>query len=556
MAVGPKHTPTSVTIFFLCTALIATGVRESSGHDRTRRAARRARAVALAKARALAEDPQAGSTSNLCRLNITLLDAKSAAPVSGLIRITNLTTRKALTLNGEIHRALNWYSVEASTRISVPRTRLKLEVIRGLCTELATVELDVRSKSQAEITIPIKSFIDPGEQGYYSGNTHLHLMKLTHAEADRYLRVVPHSDDLDLVFLSHLRRMPDERDYISNMIVENSFTGGDLQRLSGDGVLFANGEEHRHNFGRGGEGYGHVMLLDLLKLIRPVSIGPGIMRKGTDGLPLRKGIQEARADGATVIWCHNTLGFEDIPNWMDGLLHAQNIFDGGNHGSYKDSFYRYLNLGLRVPFSTGTDWFIYDFARVYAPVAPELTAKSWLASLRAGQSFITNGPLLKFEANGSAVGSTLPLSGPQKVQIQGQALGRLDFRGLELIYNGEVVATIDSTPEDAHFVALLEHQLDVHEPGWIALRIPLENNKTELDRPLFAHTSPIYLQVAGREIFRQQTAAQLIAEMRAGLKIIQEKGTFANPEERERVIDVYRSGIKNLRDRIAQHSSN
>ena len=37
----------------------------------------------------------------------------------------------------------------------------------------------------------------------------------------------------------------------------------------------------------GGEGFGHVMLLNILKRIEPVSIGPGIMKEGTDGIPLR-----------------------------------------------------------------------------------------------------------------------------------------------------------------------------------------------------------------------------------------------------------------------------
>ena len=54
-------------------------------------------------------------------------------------------------------------------------------------------------------------------------------MKLTFAEAERYLRDRARGPtDLDLVFLSHLRRMPGrQRDYISNAL-----TAGDLGRLS------------------------------------------------------------------------------------------------------------------------------------------------------------------------------------------------------------------------------------------------------------------------------------------------------------------------------------
>ena len=85
--------------------------------------------------------------------------------------------------------------------------------------------LDLRGKNTATVTISLTQFSDLQQRGWRNGNTHLHLMKLTYAEADRYLREVPASDGLDLVFLSHLRRIPDERTYISNTIVENSLPG-------------------------------------------------------------------------------------------------------------------------------------------------------------------------------------------------------------------------------------------------------------------------------------------------------------------------------------------
>ena len=84
-------------------------------------------------------------------------------------------------------------------------------------------------------------------------------MRLTHAEAVRYLELVPEADDLDLVFLSHLERKPEDLEYISNR-----FTEADLRGLSRKGALFGNGEEH--NFGPGGEGFGHVLFLDIRRL--------------------------------------------------------------------------------------------------------------------------------------------------------------------------------------------------------------------------------------------------------------------------------------------------
>jgi len=490
---------------------------------------------------------------SMCELTVKLIDHDLKKSLPGLIRITDVKQDKPLIIKELIKREHNWFAMPDVARISVPQTTLTIEALHGLETELTTKEIDLTDKEKSTIELSLRRFYDASSKRLRSGNTHLHLMNLTHAEADRYLRVVPKSDDLDLVFLSHLRRIPDERNYISNGIVENSLAGGELARLSQDGVLFRPGEEHRHNFGRGGEGYGHVMFLDIVKLIRPVSIGPGIMREGTDGIPIQRGIKEARSDGASVVWCHNTFGFEDVPNWMEGLLDAQNIFDGGNHGSYKDTFYRYLNLGMKVPFSTGTDWFIYDFSRVYVPVDGELTSKKWLTQLAAGRSFITNGTFLEFEANEAQVGDTISLKEPDTIKIKGRGEGRTNFKQLQLVFNGKVVATTESKKNDGHFASEMKHTLTVDQPGWITLRIPLEAGNNEFGKPMFAHTSPIYIEIDKKRIFQPEIAKQLIGEIEKNIKTIKEKSKFADEEERMAVLQVHRKGIGVLRNKIAEN---
>ena len=314
---------------------------------------------------ALARPVGAGAWTGheVCTLKVTLTEEGSGAELPGLIRITTEGRDEALELPGLFHRGRGWHTLPPSAEIAVPRARLRIEALHGLETEMATTSLDLSGNDRAEIRLPLRRIYDPRARGLKSGNTHLHLMRITFRDAERYLREVPLGDGLDLLFVSYLRRMPDEARYTTN-----GFTRADLDRLSGGGIDFGWGQEHRHNFGPGEQGYGHVMLLNLLKLIRPVSIGPGIMGEGNDGRPLQTGIREARTDGGTVIWCHNALGHEDLPNWMAGLVDAQNIFDGGSRGDYSETFYRYLNLGLKVPFSTGTDWFIYDFSRVYVPL--------------------------------------------------------------------------------------------------------------------------------------------------------------------------------------------
>ena len=523
----------------------------ADGHDHTKKQFERERALAALQAKAQSEPaPREAADENTCKLTIELTLDENPQPIAGLLRVTNLATGKAIAFSDEIAREANWFAVASPVSLVVPQGKLKLEALYGLESALVTREIDLSGKENGSLKIALQRFYKPANRKLVAGNTHLHLMKLTHAEAVRYLETVPRADGLDLVFISHLKRTPEDVDYITNL-----FTHGDLGRLSKGGVLFGNGEEHRHNFGPGGEGYGHVMFLNLQRLVEPVSIGPGIMKAGTDGRPLQRGIREAREQQATVIWCHNQFGHEDLPSWISGILDAQNIYDGNPHGTYADTYYRYLNLGMKAPFSTGTDWFIYDFSRVYVPLEGELTARRWLVELGRGRSYITNGPFLELEAGGHKIGDTIAATKGQELKINARGLGRADFHGLELIHNGKIAEHVHCDEQDGHFDAELQFSLKIDEPGWIALRIPLDAGKNEFGKPLFAHTSPIYIELEGKRIFRPEVARGLIAEMEKSIESIKTQGKFADVAEEEAVLSVYRDGVTTMRKRIDEHAA-
>jgi len=487
------------------------------------------------------------------RLTLRLRHAATNKPLSGIIRITRTDDGKYVHLPELIRRRNGWYTTQATADISVPTTKLRIEALRGLQTELAVEEINPTVAGNSEVRLKLRKFYDARHRGWGNANTHLHLMDRSRVDAERYLREVPKSDGLELVYLSHLRRIPDETKYISNKIVEQHFTDDVLTALSRENVILRPGEEHRHNFGRGGEGFGHIMLLEISKLIRPVSIGPGIMRNGTDGIPLQRGIKEARNDGATIVWCHNSFGFEDIPNWVGGHLDAQNIFDGGSRGSYDESFYRYLNLGMRIPFSTGTDWFIDDFSRVYVPLNGELNSEAWLKQLRDGRSFITNGPLLEFTVDGHSIGDTLDLSTALELTVTAKAVGRNDFQRLEIIRNGEVVGSAEAQPVDGHYEATWNNVVLVDEPSWLAARTALDAPKNEFDRTIYSHTSPAYADFNDQRPFQPEVALDLIREIEESLQQIRVQAVFANDSELDRVMNVYREGIRTLKQKLLKH---
>ncbi|MBX7165888.1 MAG: CehA/McbA family metallohydrolase [Pirellulales bacterium] len=505
----------------------------------------------------------AGAT---CALHIQLTDAATAQEVPGIVQLRSADGRVveiAELLNrgqgveepGPVH---DWWVLPGPRVVTVPAEPLSIAALSGLETEQVVKSIDLTGKHEAALEIALPRIGHLGRDGYLAGNTHLHLRKLSQQQADRYLCEVPRADGLAIVFVSYLERADADLEYTSN-----KYTPADLARLSSAEVRWGYGQELRHNFGAYGEGYGHVLLLDIPGVIQPVSIGPGITRRGFDSPPLRTGIDEARRLGGKAIWAHNRRGFEDAPNFILGRLDANNVCDGNRHGSYEEPYYQYLNLGLKVPLSTGTDWFLYDWSRAYVMADRAATPTEWLDRLAEGRSFVTNGPLLEFTVENCAPGSRIELDGPRRLKVTGGAVGRADFQRIELVQNGRVVQHADAVSEGAHFLAMLDSTIDVDAPSWLALRVrppSVDGNpestvpigKNEFGGDLFAHTSPIYIDLAGKGPFDEPTARRLIAQMKSDWEQIQAVARFGDRAQRERVGQVYQEAIETLQRRLAE----
>jgi hypothetical protein len=158
--------------------------------------------------------------------------------------------------------------------------------------------------------------------------------------------------------------------------------------------------------------------------------------------------------------------------------------------------------------------------------------------------------------------------------VTGSAKGRHDFGGLELVHDGNVVHRVAARAIDGHFAAKLEFSLPVTESGWVSLRIPGgsmdstgavvmpptipvrgSGRRNEMGEVLFAHTSPVYLDRAGKRVLRNGAAEALLADMEAALKAIPVKGRFDRDEQREEVLQIYRDGIRNLQRQLVEHGT-
>lgn len=524
------------------------------------------------------EAPLAAGT--LATLRLRWRPDESGRAVGGLVRITPLEgdNREPLALAGLFERPAGWFSTPPEAVLMIPAGRHRVEAVRGLETTVETHVVECLPDSRTELTLAPAVFHAPRRHGWQAVNTHLHLLldarlKMgvhlrSRREADDYLRTVCASDGLDLVYVSYLTAPGME-------ILSNDYTATDLEKLSSGGVRFADGIEHRHggmrvrvepapavdekgrpayasDDSRVIMSYGHVLLLGLTRDRLPASIGPGMAEDpaATDGVPLRSAMQAAREETAAVVWCHGSQGLEWIPSWFGGLLHAQNIYDGGNEGTFDTVHYPLLNAGLRVPFSTGTDWGVWDFSRVYVRAAEPLTHRAFLEELAAGRTFITNEPFLEFTVNDSVPGDTIGLAEPAALRIRGRAVGRSDFIRLQLVRNGAVVHEVPARSAGGHFEAEMELELPVAEPGWLALRVPPEmpysirsrytgRGVNILGKAVFAHTSPVYVTLAGRSLSDPAAVAQLIARLDTALRTVETHGSFRDEAGRDSIRRIY-----------------
>ncbi len=296
--------------------------------------------------------------------------------------------------------------------------------------------------------------------------------------------MVPPAEDLDVSVISYLIR--NDAPYITNR-----YPIGRLPEFSRDGTLMDMGEEARNNTVKDVIGYGHSLFLNIPHLVQPVSTGmlaakPNAPDFPTISMALRSSQESRRHHHLVPQWKRHGISRRAGAETVD----AYNVGDGSDADYQR--YYRFLNCGFKLPASTGTDWWVYDHNRVFVQVEGAFTYDSWLAGLRAGRTFVSNGPLLEFHVNGKGPGSSITAS--EMVQVHAKATSRLPFDRLQIIQDGEVVA--EQTARDGR-VAMPSTEIPVTRSGWIAARVAFQTPRpTPGSRSSLTPTRCI-VQVAG-----------------------------------------------------------
>lgn len=166
----------------------------------------------------------------------------------------------------------------------------------------------------------------------------------------------------------------------------------------------------------------------------------------------------------------------------------------GNGHWTQQIYYHLLNAGLRLPPTAGSASGVLNnpvgYNRAYVYLGPKLTYETWWKGLRNGRVFVSNGPLLRCQANGAWPGQVFQAEAGQAVTLKLEA--RIDSRDriskVELVRNGVVERSM-ALGKKRSSPSLGE--LTFEESGWFLVRVMADVPNTFR----FASTGPFYVEI-------------------------------------------------------------
>lgn len=460
-----------------------------------------------------------------------ILDRNLNSPTAAKVHIVDAGGR-AIFPDSAIHKVgpgMEGFYTAGDFSVEAPTGFTTFIVEKGTEYKPYEVTYHVAGGSTNEFVFPLERWVDLAQCGWYSGNAHVHYNE-SELYPDERLRLDPHVHDLGFTAISHLQRW--NLPYASNR-----YSLGLLMEYSDGTHAVVCGQENRHNRDDWEIGYGHILLLGIQQPVRPLSRGLLVGATTPDYPPLCQDLDGSRAQGGVNLWCHNGEGMETPVAAILGKIDVINLFDPFlfTPDQYQ-AWYDLLNCGIHLPCSTGSDWFICSNNRVYVHLDGQFSDGAWLSGLKAGRSFITNGPAMFLEANGSQPGERLQVHPGQELEIQARWMWYKEIEALEIIHNGRVVCR-EPISEDMTAGACFQ-KIKVDCDGWIAARA-FSTRRDSFYQPIFAHTSPVWVE-AGRAPDVSALSAQVILQqLDAALEWIGEAGKFAEASQKQEMMDLY-----------------
>jgi TolB protein len=457
------------------------------------------------------------------RVFVTAADGRAYAPDDAWMYADDSFTRSERPF--EAH----YFDTNGVSEITAPAGQVQIDVMRGFENHFEQRTVDVKAGETTQLMVrmvPLFVAVD-ATTGWVSGDVHVHMNYAgTYRNTPQHLIEQAAAEDVAIVenlIVNKEQRIPDI-----------SYFSPQLDPASTSDHLLFHGQEYHTSY------WGHLGLLNLTNNF----LLPGYVAYPNTAAaslyPTNAAVADmAHAQGALVGYVHPFDTFPDpakddsltdeLPADMAlGKVDYIEVVGFSDHKSTAEVWYKLLNCGFRLPAAAGTD-FMGNYAsvrgpiglnRVYAEVPapmpnPSLKIEPWLAAIKAGYTFATNGPILLFSLDGQPIGGEVKLQKktrpdePQEVHFSAGLFSIVPIDHLQIVCNGKVARELALDPDRT--TAHVDGSIPIETSGWCVLRA--FSDKAEypiLDIYPYATTSPIYVNVAGAPLHSPADAAYFV----------------------------------------------
>ena len=447
----------------------------------------------------------------------------------------------------------HYFETAGVSDITVPAGEVHVDVMRGFEDHFEHRKVDVKAGETSEVTVrmvPLLVAVDATSR-WVSGDVHVH-MNYGGIYRNNPQHLVEQAAAEDLAIVEDLVVNKEQR------IPDIAYFSPKLDPASTSDHLLLHGQEFHTSY------WGHLGLLNLARnfLLPGYAAYPNTAAASL--YPANANVADmAHAQQALVGYVHP---FDSFPDPVkDASLTAElpadvalgkvdyiEVVGFSDHKSTAEVWYKLLNCGFRLPTAAGTD-FMGNYAslrgpiglnRVYAEVPDgPLEIEPWLAAIKVGHTFATNGPLLRFSLGGQSIGGEVRLeSNPQKkereVHFSAQLLSIVPIDHLQIVCNGKVARelTLEADRTSAH----VDGSIPLETSGWCVLRAFSDQAEYPiLDLYPYSTTSPIYVNVAGSPLRSRSDASYFVAWMDRLIASARSNASWNTDAEKKSVLDLF-----------------
>ncbi|WP_188194835.1 CehA/McbA family metallohydrolase [Nonomuraea sp. SYSU D8015] len=424
---------------------------------------------------------------------------------------------------------------------------LTVTVARGMEYGEATRELTPDPGAEHLIRLTPERLYDAAARGWYGGDMHVHLNwagDLVGVPADA--AAAQHGEDLHVLNLlagNVSGRRVYDREALEHWI-DRDLPWSDVTHLARMGV------EYRNDL------LGHIYAF-------APRAAPGRFHTGFDGdadwPPNADGLRELRGLGALVGYSHpfgpwitddgppkgvvspvprNCAARELVADAALGLVDSLDVLTHASIPATAAVYRRLIGAGNRLAVTAGTDAMISftrsdnqsnppGWARVYARVEGELTARSFAAAVRAGRTFATTGPWLELSVDGHGPGHVIHARRGDRVSVTARAVGP-EVVAVRIRTADGVRAGAERLPGGAEPLTVTA-DLRADAPTYIMAEVLCDPHPRTMTTTGYALTSPVYVDVDGRRVARAEDVRWCLEWLDLLEDLIKQHARLASP---------------------------